>query len=207
MERYTVREIANACGISNATFYNWINQNKELKAITRTDKEERIINGAKSISYGSRTYEAFITEAKRRGKTVNPALDKDATDVRQTETKEKSFVPPSADKEIDNDETSVRQTEKSATQMLIEELKAQNEYLKSKLDEALADNRAYSQTIVKMSANLVLLQSENQRLLEAQTAEPAANDDIPAIINEEDKNEPNQSKNSLWQRITNRWKK
>lgn len=207
MERYTVREIANACGISNATFYNWINQSKELKTITRTDKEERIINGAKSVSYGSRTYEAFITEAKRRGKTVNPALDKDATDVRQTETKEKSFVSPSADKEIDNDETSVRQTEISATQMLIEELKAQNEYLKSKLDEALADNRAYSQTIVKMSANLMLLQSENQRLLEAQTAEPAENDDIPAIINEEDKSEPNQSKNSLWQRITNRWKK
>ena len=62
----------------------------------------------------------------------------------------------------------VRQELDKEKQALIDELKAQNEYLKKKLDEALNDNKEYSQALVKMSANVVYLQSENKRLTDAQ---------------------------------------
>ena len=80
----------------------------------------------------------------------------------------KSKENPCPSTELDNPLSNVRQELDKEKQALIDELKAQNEYLKKKLDEALNDNREYSQALVKMSANVVYLQSENKRLTDAQ---------------------------------------
>ena len=129
--RYTAADIAAECGISVATFYNWLKAQKELRTIATQERENTTANGTKRTTFGEQTRIAFLNESARRGKNVRQELDKEK-------------------------------------QALIDELKAQNEYLKKKLDEALNDNREYSQALVKMSANVVYLQSENKRLTDAQ---------------------------------------
>lgn len=207
--RYSAAEIANACGISNATFYNWMKQSKELRDIANVEKKTTAVNGAKNVSYGEATRNAFIAEAERRGKVVRQPIDKGASNVRQLENAETPVSAPSSTHNSGNDVKNDILTFDKATQRLIDELKEQNEYLKRKLDEALEDNRNYSQAMARMSANIVYLQGENQRLLEAQT--PTESIEVEAQEHKEEEpaeqtEEPQQNKKpSVWQRIKNRW--
>lgn len=216
--RYSAGEIAAACGISNATFYNWMKQSKELRDIANSEKKTTAVNGAKNVSFGEATRNAFIAEAERRGKVVRQPIDKCASNVRQLENAETAaFFEPSTH-HSDNDAKNDSLTFDKATQALIDELKAQNEYLKQKLDEALADNRNYSQAMARMSANIVYLQSENQRLLEAQIptveiqqAENTEQEEQPQEKEQatppQEAEEQQQAKTSIWQKIKNRWGK
>ena len=151
--RYSAAEIANACGISNATFYNWMKQSKELRDIANVEKKTTAVNGAKNVSYGEATRNAFIAEAERRGKVVRQPIDKGASNVRQLENAETAVFEASTSHNSGNDEKNDILTFDKATQRLIDELKEQNEYLKRKLDEALEDNRNYSQAMARMSAS------------------------------------------------------
>ena len=83
--RYSAAEIAAACGISTASFYNWIKRNKELKEISELDKETTVVNGANTVSFGVDTLNAFIAEAKRRGKTVRQGVDNTQSSIRESE--------------------------------------------------------------------------------------------------------------------------
>ena len=169
--RYTAADIAAECGISVATFYNWMKAQKELRTIATQERENTTANGTKKTTFGEQTRIAFLNEAARRGKNVRQELDNGLSNAKSKEN-------PCPSTELDNPFSNVRQELDKEKQALIDELKAQNEYLKKKLDEALNDNREYSQALVKMSANVVYLQSENKRLTDAQ-----------------------QKPNSIWERI------
>ena len=159
--RYTAADIAAECGISVATFYNWMKAQKELRTIATQERENTTANGTKKTTFGEQTRIAFLNEAARRGKNVRQELDNGLSNAKSKEN-------PCPSTELDNPLSNVRQELDKEKQALIDELKAQNEYLKKKLDEALNDNREYSQALVKMSANVVYLQSENKRLTDAQ---------------------------------------
>ena len=216
--RYSAGEIAAACGISNASFYNWLKQDGELRKVATLEKETTIVNGTKKVSYGEQTRNAFVMEAERRGTKGRQPIENPLTSDRQTTETETPVFSSSTSQNSDNAEKNDSLTFDKATQTLIDELKAQNEYLKQKLDEALADNRNYSQAMVRMSANIVYLQGENQRLLEAQTptveiqqAEEAEQEEPPqekeqATPPQEAKEQQN-VKPSIWQKIKNRWGK
>ena len=169
--RYTAADIAAECGISVATFYNWMKAQKELQTIATQERENTTANGTKRTTFGEQTRIVFLNEAARRGKNVRQELDNGLSNAESKEN-------PCPSTELDNPLSNVRQELDKEKQALIDELKAQNEYLKKKLDEALNDNREYSQALVKMSANVVYLQSENKRLTDAQ-----------------------QKPNSIWERI------
>lgn len=216
--RYSAAEIAAACGISTASFYNWIKRNKELKEISELDKENTVVNGANTVSFGVDTLNAFIAEAKRRGKTVRQGVDNTQSSIRESENPAETEVEEFPSESVDKAQSKDTPTFDKAAQALIDELKAQNEYLKQKLDDALEDNRNYAQAMVRMSANLVYLQGENKRLMEAQTpAEEAQTDgevitiveEVPKedVIEEQAKTTQTEQKPSIWQKIKNKWGK
>lgn len=159
--RYTAADIAAECGISVATFYNWMKAQKELRTIADKERKQTTANGTKKNTFGEQTRAAFLSEAARRGKNVRQGLDNGLSNAESKEI-------PCSSTELDKPLSNVRQELDKGSQVLIDELKEQNEYLKKKLDEALNDNREYSQALVKMSANVVYLQSENKRLTDAQ---------------------------------------
>lgn len=159
--RYTAADIAAECGISVATFYNWMKAQKELRTIADKERKQTTANGTKKNTFGEQTRAAFLSEAARRGKSVRQGLDNGLSNAESKEI-------PCSSTELDKPLSNVRQELDKGSQVLIDELKEQNEYLKKKLDEALNDNREYSQALVKMSANIIYLQSENKRLTDAQ---------------------------------------
>lgn len=193
--RYSASEIAAICNISTASFYNWIKKSAELRRISNLEKEFTVVNGTNTASFGEETLNAFIAEAIRRGKSVRQDVDKGSTTRRQSENQVNSGMDTPSSESTDEAQSKDTQVFDKASQALIDELKSQNEYLKQKLDDALEDNRNYAQAMVRMSANIILLQSENQRLIEAH------------IHKEEPETTETEQKPSIWQKIRRKWGK
>ena len=176
MERYSVYDIAKVCGISPATFYNWLKKYKALSTIANKEKE---VNSEGKTTYSTETLNAFINEAKKRGKAISLPLDKDASNVRkdintdiETHTEQLDNAFTALDNGASNDKTTPKEQQKDAKDELIAELRSHIDYLQKKLDEADNDKRELTRATVQLSANFTLLQTENKRLLAAIEEQP-----------------------------------